>query len=40
MNLVKIIKAIQQLTETEQYRLKEFFNKSLTSFSASEPVFK
>ncbi|SDP87665.1 hypothetical protein SAMN05216565_11026 [Litchfieldia salsa] len=40
MKLREIIKDIQNLDETEQYRLKEFFNQSLASFSASEPVFK
>lgn len=40
MALKEIIKEIEKLSTTDQYRLKEFFVKSLNSFSASEPVFK
>ncbi|MCZ2260169.1 IS1595 family transposase, partial [Sporosarcina sp. G11-34] len=39
MKLSEIIAEIQKLKLAEQHRLKEFFITSLTSFSASEPVF-
>lgn len=38
MALKEIIKEIEKLSTTDQYRLKEFFVKSLNSFSASEPL--
>jgi hypothetical protein len=40
MALRDIIKEIQKLTTAEQLRLKDFFIKSLASYSASEPIFK
>ncbi|MEK4671245.1 IS1595 family transposase [Niallia sp. FSL R7-0271] len=40
MALKEIIKEIEKLSTADQYRLKEFFTKSLNSFSASEPIFK
>jgi hypothetical protein len=40
MALTDIIKEIQKLNTADQLRLKEFFTKSLTSFSASDPIFK
>lgn len=40
MKLSEIIAEIQKLKPVEQHRLKEFFITSLTSFSASEPVFQ
>ncbi|MEK5063645.1 IS1595 family transposase [Cytobacillus sp. FSL R5-0596] len=40
MALKDINLEIQKLSTTDQYRLKEFFAKSLASYSASEPVFK
>jgi Zn finger protein HypA/HybF involved in hydrogenase expression len=40
MALKEIIDEIRKLSPAEQYRLKEFFTKSLASYSASEPVFK
>ena len=40
MALKEIIKEIEKLSIADQYRLKEFFVKSLNSYSASEPVFK
>ncbi|CAH0319409.1 hypothetical protein SRABI96_05388 [Peribacillus sp. Bi96] len=40
MALKEIIKEIKKLSTADQYRLKEFFNKSLASSSSSEPVFK
>jgi len=39
MALVDIINEIKKLKTAELYRLKEFFNESLTPFSKSEPVF-
>ncbi len=38
--LKDIIQEIRKLNTADQYRLKEFFVKSLASYSASEPVFK
>jgi hypothetical protein len=40
MALKDIIQEIQKLNTADQYRLKEFFVKSLSSYSASKPVFK
>ncbi|WP_413473706.1 IS1595 family transposase [Streptococcus parauberis] len=40
MALKDIIIEIQKLSTADQYRLKEFFAKSLASYTASEPVFK
>ncbi|MEW4306648.1 IS1595 family transposase [Rossellomorea marisflavi] len=40
MALKDIIQEIRKLSMADQYRLKEFFAKSLSSYSASEPVFK
>jgi len=40
MTLRELIVEIKKLNSTEQHRLKEFFIKSLMSFSASEPVFQ
>ncbi len=40
MALKDIIQDIKKLNTADQYRLKEFFTKSLSSYSASEPVFK
>ena len=40
MTLKEIINEIKKLSTADQYRLKEFFTKSLTSYSASEPIFK
>lgn len=40
MALVEIINEIKKLNTADLYRLKEFFNKSLTPFSKSEPVYK
>jgi transposase-like protein len=38
--IADIIKEIQKLNTADQIRLKEFFTKSLASYSASEPIFK
>ncbi|WP_437177567.1 IS1595 family transposase [Heyndrickxia camelliae] len=35
-----IIKEIQKLNTADQLRMKEFFTKSLASYTASEPIFK
>ncbi|WP_078411288.1 IS1595 family transposase [Priestia abyssalis] len=40
MVLKEIIEEIEKLSAADQHRLKEFFIKSLTSYSASEPVLK
>ena len=40
MALKEIIQEIEKLSTADQYRLKEFFTKSLASYSASEPLFK
>lgn len=40
MALKEIINEIKKLSTADQYRLKEFFTKSLTSYTASEPIFK
>jgi hypothetical protein len=40
MTLREIIEEIKKLNSPEQHRLKEFFINSLSSFSASEPVFQ
>ncbi|WP_237389754.1 hypothetical protein [Bacillus sp. USDA818B3_A] len=40
MALKEIIKEIEKLSTADQYRLKDFFTKSLESYAASEPVFK
>ncbi len=39
MALREIIKEIEKLSTADQYRLKEFFTKSLDSYSANEPIF-
>jgi nucleoside diphosphate kinase len=40
MALKEIIQEIEKLSTADQYRLKEYFAKSLVSYAASEPVFK
>jgi transposase-like protein len=40
MTLRELIAGIKRLNSVEQHRLKEFFINSLSSFSASEPVFQ
>lgn len=40
MTLKELIAEIKKLNTAEQHRLKEFFINSITSFSASEPVFQ
>jgi transposase-like protein len=40
MALKEIINEIKKLSTADQFRLKEFFTKSLTSYSSSEPIFK
>ncbi len=40
MTLGELIEEIKKLNSAEQHRLKEFFIKSIASFSASEPVFQ
>ena len=40
MALRDIIKEIQKLNNADQLRLKDFFIKSLASYSASEPILK
>ena len=39
MTLSELLAEIKKLKPVELHRLKEFFIISLTSFSASEPVF-
>ena len=40
MALKDIIQEINKLSVAEQHRLKEFFTKSLASYTVSEPIFK